>query len=78
MSLRAEWKYVSTEHGEQCVITTGILWMAMSSANSWDFNLQVLDNQFASSCIICCINCYQAQTKNSYISGSKHRLTLAQ
>ena len=55
MSLRAEWKYVSTEHGEQCVITTGILWMAMSSANSLDFNLQVLDNQFASSCIICCI-----------------------
>ena len=42
MSLRAEWKCVSTKHGEQCVITTGILWMAMSSANSLDFNQQVL------------------------------------
>ena len=53
MILKAEWKYVSTEHGEQCVMRAGMLWMATSSANSWDFNLQVLHSQFASSCIIC-------------------------
>ena len=42
MSLRAEWKCVSTNFGEQCAITTGMFWMAMSSANSLDFNQQVL------------------------------------
>ena len=42
MILKAEWKCVSTEHGEQCAITTGMLWMAMLSANSLDFSQQVL------------------------------------
>ena len=52
MTLKAGWKCVSTEHGEQCVMTTGMLWMAMSFASSWDFNLQVLHSQFCNICVI--------------------------
>jgi len=38
ISMRVEWRCVSTISGEQCVITPGILLMLLWSANSWDMH----------------------------------------
>ena len=41
MREKDEWRFAIVEYGGQCVTTTGIKWMQMSSAASLDMDSQV-------------------------------------